>query len=126
MSKNVNLVAVLRVVGATALTIVQAPHARAQDAGITVLSQGENFAVRYGEMNHQNRLGGQTVVSVTGGEGGGITYRLGEPDQRPMIPHVSGGGESQEITYSLPSTSASMLAGAASGTELAEAEQQRR
>lgn len=110
MVKLSNSAAVRGLMGGAMLSVLQISGLAAQQAGITVLSQGENFAVQYGDMHRQNSLGGRTVLSVNGGEGGGITYSLGEAHQQPMIPHLAGGGESQVITYSLPAPSGSLIA----------------
>jgi hypothetical protein len=129
MMKQCNAMAVLGLMGGVTLSVLQAAQLKAQEPDITILSYGENFAIRYGEMHDQNKAGGRAVLSVTGGEGGGIIYASGEPQQRPMLPHLSGGGESQELTYSAPVPASSMVARAASAVtaeELAAAPDQRR
>lgn len=129
MMKQRNAMAVLGFMGGVTLSMLQAGQLKAQEPDITVLSYGENFAVQYGKMHDHNKIGGRAVLSVTGGEGGGIIYVPGEPQQRPMLPRLSGGGESQEITYSAPVPSNSMMAGAApafAAEELAAAPSQRR
>jgi hypothetical protein len=119
----------LGMLGGAVCSLVTVSRPMAQEAGISLLSNGENFAVRYGTMHRGNRVGGSAVLSVTGGEEGVITYAPGGPDQVPMIPHLTGAGESQVIAYSLPAPTGTMLARTAPATvaqELAEAPAPRR
>lgn len=98
-----------------------------QDGGLTVLSQGESFAVRYGPGHRGNLAGGAAVETVTGGEAGEIRYASGATDQALMIPVLVGGGESQSITYSVPvSTGTSIAAAEGAFAERAEAVATRR
>jgi hypothetical protein len=106
----------LGLLGGAVCSLLPISRPMAQEAGITLLSDGENFAVRYGGMHRGNLVGGRAVLSVTGGEEGTITYGSGQHNQAPMIPHLSGAGESQVITYSFPLPTGTMLAGTAPGT----------
>jgi hypothetical protein len=110
----------LGLLGGAVCGLIPVSRPMAQEAGITLLSDSENFAVRYGRTHHGNRVGGWAVLSVTGGEEGAITYAPGQAQQAPMIPHLSGAGESQVITYSVPVPTGTMLARAAPATAAEE------
>ncbi|MDJ0389590.1 hypothetical protein QMO56_15845 [Roseomonas sp. E05] len=92
-----------------------APGAGAREPDILVLSHGENFAVQYGAANRGNLVGGGVVRSAGGGENGSIDYSSAMAHQPAMLPRLIGGGEEQQIAYSAPKVSDSLLA--ASGPE---------
>lgn len=86
--------------------------ANAQQSGLSVLSEGESFTVLYGQDHRLNMVGGAAVLSVTGGEGGGIIYRDDTAEQPPMLARTVSEGEGLQILYSAPQTPRGALAGA--------------
>ncbi|MDB5370841.1 MAG: hypothetical protein JWP20_2399 [Roseomonas sp.] len=111
MMKHSTMAACLGLAGVAVLGITPAFEARAQDSGITILSNGEDFTVRYGAAHRQNLVGGAGVGSVTPGEGGGITYADGPNSQARMLAVMSGGGDDRQITYTTPADTATSVAG---------------
>lgn len=83
----------------------------AQQAGLSVLSEGENFTVLYGQDHRLNMVGGGAVLSVTGGENGAITYRDAAAEQPPMLAQTVSEGEGLQILYSAPQPRRGALAG---------------
>jgi len=84
--------------------------AQAQEPGIHILSNGENFAVEYGAAHRGNIVGGGVVRSTGGGENGDIDYAGVMAHQAPMLPQLIGGGEDQQIAYTAPKVPGSLLA----------------
>jgi hypothetical protein len=112
--------ALFGIAGAWMVAVAPVSQASAQQPAITVLSQGENFAVEYGPGHSFNLVGGAAVRSVTGGEGGSIAYSDGRAMQSPMLTNVTGQGENQQIVYSAPVVPDVLLAGSRQPAGLVE------
>jgi hypothetical protein len=99
----------------TALATILALAAVPASAQITVLSQGESFAVQRAPADTGNIVGGGAVEVLSQGENGRIRYRDPSYAERaPGIPFQVGGSNG-DIVY-LPTGSASSLVATVQGS----------